>query len=440
MANYKDSMGRTIAQKIRGAKKRFLWLGDNSDVGLYGEWLWRDGGKMVVITEGEIDALSVSQVQGNKWPVVSLPNGAQSAKKAVARSLEWLSKFEAVVLMFDQDEPGKKAAEDCVALFPPGKVKIASLPLKDANEMLMAGRGAELIDAMWSAKVFRPDGIVTLQDIREDLLKEPELGLPWFCPKMTELSFGRRLGEVHMIGAGTGIGKTDFLTQQVEHDLRLGESVGVFFMEQQPAETGRRIAGKASGRQFHIPDAGWTKEELLEAVDKLQGQGVLYLYDHWGSAEWLSVRERIRYLVHSEGVRLVYLDHLTAFVSGEDDERRALEQLMAQAAQLAQELRIVLHVVSHLSTPEGKPHEEGGRVMIRHFKGSRAIGFWSHFMWALERNTQDEDEEARQVTTVRCLKARPCGWNVGKTFHLRYDKDTGLLSECDGVPELLQEL
>jgi twinkle protein len=53
---------------------------------------------------------------------------------------------------------------------------------------------------------------------------------------------------------------------------------------------------------------------------------------------------------------------------------------------------VMLTFVSHLATPEGKPHEEGGRVMIRHFKGSRAIGFWCHFMFGLERNQQDQDD------------------------------------------------
>ena len=66
---------------------------------------------------------------------------------------------------------------------------------------------------------------------------------------------------------------------------------------------------------------------------------------------------------------------------------------MAEAATLAKELRIVLHLVSHLATPEGRVHEEGGHVSIRHFKGSRAIGFWSHFMYGLERNTLAEEED-----------------------------------------------
>jgi twinkle protein len=126
---------------------------------------------------------------------------------------------------------------------------------------------------------------------------------------------------------------------------------------------------------------------------------------------------------------LFYLDHLTALAAAEDDERTALERITSEMAMLAKELQIVIHFVSHLATPEGKPHEEGGRVMIRHFKGSRAIGFWSHYMIGLERDQQAADETERQRTTVRLLKARFDGSKTGSTFFLGYDTTTGRLAE-----------
>ena len=35
---------------------------------------------MINITEGEVDAMSVSKVQGNKWPVVSVPSELSQQK------------------------------------------------------------------------------------------------------------------------------------------------------------------------------------------------------------------------------------------------------------------------------------------------------------------------------------------------------------------------
>lgn len=435
IAQYFDGSGLLIGQKLRFPNKDFTVKGTLKGAGLYGQWLWRDSGKMVVITEGEIDALTVSQLQGNKWPVVSLPNGAQAAEKAIATSLEWLTKFDKVVFMLDMDDPGREAVDRCVKVLPPGKAYVASLPLKDANEMLVAGRGSEVIDAIWGAKEYRPDGIVTLADIRDDVMATPEQGLPWCFPQLNAATYGRRRGECYAIGAGTGVGKTDVLTQQIEHDLiTLKQKVGVFFLEQAPVETAKRVAGKHAGKCFHVPGDGWTQEELVATLNKMEESGQLFLNDHFGMLDWDSIRESIRFLHHAHGVDLFYLDHLTALASGNGDERLELERIMAQIGSLVKELNIILIFVSHLATPEGKPHEEGGRVMIRHFKGSRAIGFWSHYMFGLERDQQATDERHRTVTTFRVLKDRYTGRATGLTFYLGYDQTTGRLSEIEGNP------
>jgi twinkle protein len=378
-----------------------------------------------VITEGEIDAMSVSQAQGNKWPVVSIPNGAQAAKKALSKSLEYLSGFEEVVLMFDADEAGREAAAECAELFPPGVCKVASLSLKDPNELLKAGREQEIISAIWNAKPYRPDGLVNVIDLREEMKKPTEMGLPWFLDELTQLTYGRRYGEVYGLGAGTGVGKTDFLTQQIAYDITtLHQRVGTIFLEQKPTETGKRVAGKIAGKRFHVPNAGWTVEELDKAVDTLGDN--LTMYDSFGQTEWDVVKNKVRYMAN-DGIKLIYIDHLTA-MADTADEKGSLEQIMKEMAGLAQELAIIIHFVSHLATPEGKPHEEGGRVSIRHFKGSRAIGFWSFFMFGLERDQQHDDPVVRQTTTLRILKDRYTGQATGECIYLGYDRDSGLLS------------
>jgi twinkle protein len=429
-----NAAGDIVAQQLRFPNKDFVLLGSLKDALLDGQHLWERGGRRVVVTEGGIDKMSVSQLQGNKWPVVSIPNGVTSAKKALAAQLEWLCSFEEVVLMFDGDEPGRDATAECTPLFPPGKCKVATLDLKDANDMLVANRGEEVIKAIWNARTYRPDGIVTLADIREKMLQPKKMGLSWFLPKLTELTYGRHWCHIYAFGAGTGVGKTDFLTQQMMHDMTvLNEPIGVFSLEQPPEETGERIAGKFAGKCFHIPDDGWTQEEKVAAIDQLEASGKLFLYDSFGATDWELIKGHIRFLNHSEGVRIFYIDHLTALAAAEDDERKGLERIMAEMSSLAKELRIIIHLVSHLASPEGKPHEEGGRVMIKHFKGSRAIGFWCHAMYALERNQQPEGDEERR-TTFRILKDRFAGRATGKTILLDYNAETSVLFEADDSP------
>ena len=422
--------GQIEAQKVRFPNKDFRFLGESD--AFYLQHLWRDGGKHLVITEGEVDANTVFQVQDYRWPVVSITKGAKGAKKQIAKNMEWLLKFENVILMFDMDEPGQEAAVTCAALFPPGRCKIARLSMKDPNELLLAGKSDEIITAKFEAKTYRPDGVVTIADIRDRVLASPEQGLPWWDERLTALTYGRRLGETYGFGAGTGVGKTDWFTEQMQFDMtHLQEPVGIFALEQMPAESVKRVAGKYAGRRFHVPDGSWTQQELVAAIDRLEKSGKLFLYDNFGATDWGIIKATIRFLAQSEGVRLFYLDHLTALAAAEDDERTALERIMSEMAALAKELHICIHFISHLATPEGKPHEEGGRVMIRHFKGSRAIGFWSHFMFGLEREQQSDDPARRSVTTFRCLKDRYTGNATGEVIHYTYDKEHGRLVACD---------
>ena len=82
-----------------------------------------NGGKFVTLTEGEVDAMSVYQMLGSKYPVVSIKNGVASALKDVKKSYTWLDKFDNIVINFDNDEVGREAAYKVAIYFNPGKLR-----------------------------------------------------------------------------------------------------------------------------------------------------------------------------------------------------------------------------------------------------------------------------------------------------------------------------
>ena len=423
--------GQLVAQQLRTQDKQFPILGDFKSKPMFGMNLFTKG-KKLVISEGALDAMAISQIQENKWPVISLPNGAAGAAAAIKQNIQYFNAFESIVLMFDGDEAGEKAVKECAPLFEAGKCSIARINgFKDANEALLAGKSRLILEAMWNAKPYRPDGIVSLKDLREELDKPVEMGLPWFLDTLTQKTYGRRYGEVYALGAGTGVGKTDFLTQQIIYDMQvLDKRVGVFFLEQMPVETALRLAGKHAGKLFHIPNGPWTLEERDEAIDALEASDKIRLYDSFGVCEWDVVKSNIEYMHAAEDIKIFYIDHLTALATGQGtDERVELERITSDIAKLAKRLGVIITMVSHLATPEGKSHEEGGRVSIRHFKGSRAIGFWCHFMFGMERDQQAADIKSRQTTTFRVLKDRYTGQSTGLTIPLNYNADSGHLYE-----------
>lgn len=436
VANYCNPDGVLVGQKCRTAGKDFYWKGYPKESALYGQWLWRDGGKMLVVTEGEIDALSVSQVQDHKWPVVSLVNGAQSARKGLSEQLPWLLKFETIVLMFDDDEPGREAAIDAAGIFPPGRCKIARIQgFKDANEALQAGKGGAIIDAIWGAKEYRPDGVVTLKEIAKSASKAPPRGRPWFLPELDEATLGLRFGELVLVGAGSGVGKTHAILHQAEFDLKNGYPIGLHLMEATPEQSVQTLAGLRAGRNYTEVTDGIDEAQLALDIEAFFAGPEVYILDSQGANDWESIRDRIRHLTHANGVRIHYVDNLTTLAAGSElDEKEAVEQIVNEAAGLCVELNINIIMVSHLATPEGKPHEEGGRVMMRHFRGSRAVGYWSWIIIGMERNSQAEDEETRFATCWRILKCRPKGSSTGKTTWVRYNPETAKLTPCPPPP------
>ena len=429
--NYYED-GNLIGQKLRDKDKNFVILGEISK-SLFGKHCTKAGQKVLVLTEGAIDCMSYAEMRKG-WPAVSIPGGADGAVKAVKANLEWLETFDKVIFCFDNDEAGQTGLNKCKGLLSPKKMYVAALPgeYKDLNEALTAGAYKAAMQAVFDAEEVRPDGLVSVDDVLEEAMRPVEMGLPWFIPELTQLTYGRRWGEVYALGAGTGVGKTDVFTEQVAYDIHtLHRRVGLLFLEQRPAETVKRVAGKIANRRFHVPASGWTDEELRDACEHLRGQ--VLLYDSFGQTEWQGVKAAIRHMAVAEGIRIFYLDHLTA-MADTADEKGSLEQIMKEMAGLANELQIIIHFISHLTTPDGTPHEEGGRVTIRHFKGSRSIGFWSFFMFGLERDQQAEDEEDRHTTTFRILKDRYTGQATGQTLTLGYDKETGriILPEMTG--------
>jgi twinkle protein len=406
-------------------------------MGLYGRHLWRDGGKMVTVVEGEIDALSLSQVQGNKWPVVSVPNGAHNAAKSFRESLEWLERFETVVIMFDNDEPGQKAAKECAMVLSPGKAKIATLPLKDANEMLVAGRTKDLIDAMWNARMFRPDGIVPGTELWDAIVNEPAVQcIPYPWAGMNTMTLGLRQRELVVLCSGTGIGKSSVCREVASWLIGQGETIGYIALEESVRRTALGLMGIQINKPIHITMEGVSQDDLKAAFDQSVGSGRVYLYDHFGSIDSDNLLSRIRYMVRGLGCRWIVLDHLSIVVSGISssdggDERRLIDNTMTALRSLVEELGCGMILVSHLKRPEGRGHEEGAQTSLAHLRGSAAIAQLSDLVIGLERNQQDK--ETRDVTQVRILKNRFTG-ETGLAVALHYDRGTGRLSETT-IPE-----
>ena len=418
--------------KLRFADKTFNWI-EKADT-MFGQHLWSNG-KSVTVFEGEIDCMTFSQLMGHKYACVSITNGAQGAKAQLAKHLEWLETFDEVVLMFDQDKPGQAAVQDCVTLFSPGKVKIAHLPMKDANECLMAGRGADVVQAFWKATPWRPDGIVDGKDTWEKLIAEEtseKFYYPW--EKLNNFIGGVRKGQLVTVTAGTGIGKSLFTRELAYSLLEQGETVGYVALEESIKRSIQGFIGIHLNRPVHLEPESVDTDTLRKSWEATCGTGRLHFYDSFGSMDGGHLLSRLRYLTKSLGCGFIILDHLSIALSGLElaDERKAIDVLMTRLRSLVEETGMGLILVSHLKRLQGdRSHEEGEAVSLSHLRGSQSISQLSDLVISLERSTQSED---KNKTKVRVLKNRLSGV-TGLASELRYDTTSGRLKEGTAFDE-----
>ncbi len=422
VACYYDDAGELIGQKMRYADKTFEARGKFS-TRFFGQHLYPNGGRKLVVTEGEIDCLTVSQVQGNKYPVVSIPTGATSAAKVFRDNFTWLESFDEVIVMFDQDEAGRKGVEQVAGILSPNRLKIAWLPCKDPNECLQQGQADAIIKAIWEAKTYTPADIVRGTTLWDEISKVDDrynYPLPWEDLDLQKMTDGLRKGELITITAGTGIGKTTFVRQLAHHlATKCYARVGMLMLEESVKHTANGLVCLELGRpaQHTVIDA-----DYRTAFDNIMNNFVFYR--HFGSLNCDALLHAIRYMVTAEQVDFVVLDHISIAISGLDidNERKATDVMMTRLRELVEETGVGMLIVSHLRRTDGTPAEEGGALSLSHLRGSQAISQLSDGVWGLERNQQD-DGKKKNLVRVRILKNRYNG-ETGIAGYLSYDKAT----------------
>jgi twinkle protein len=432
---YTDDAGGIVAAKVRRvADKTFSILGSFKDARLFGQQLFHAGGKYITIYEGELDALAGYQLTGSQWPSVSIRNGAQAALKDCKAQYEWLNTFENIVICFDADEPGKKASKEVAELFGQ-KAKIVKhlSGYKDACDYLIAGANKEFVNEWWRAETYIPDGIINAASLWEEVIKpeaKAEAMYPW--KGLNKLLYGLRPSELITVTAGSGLGKSQFLREILFNILNTTKwNIGGLFLEESTRKTARSIMSLHANKLLHLPDTPTTEQELKDAFDATLGSNRIYLFDHFGSSDVDNIANRIRYMAKACDCRVIFLDHISIVVSGQDlgDERKAIDNMMTKLRTLVQELEITLICVSHLRRPTGNQgHEDGQAVSLSQLRGSGAIAQLSDAVITLERNSMAENDNERHQTKVAVAKNRYNGY-TGPACTLRYDMDTGRMME-----------
>ena len=428
--------------KIREPNKMFSWRGNPQGSGLFGEQLFKSGGKYITIVEGECDAMAAYELRGSKWPVVSIKNGASGAVRDIKNSLEFLESFDNIIINFDNDKQGSDAATKVARLLSPGKAKILTLPtdFKDPNDMLRQSRHRSYVSEWWSAKTYTPSGVLNISDNLDKLNnREKKDSVPYPWAGLNEKLYGLRQGELVTLTGGTGLGKSS-ITREIEHWLlaQTRDNVGVIALEEDWRRTVDGVMSIEADARLYIDQEreSYNKEHYKQIESKLftgENKDRFWVHAHFGATDLDEIFSKIRFMIVGCGCKWVIVDHLHMLVSSatEGDERRTIDSIMTKLRSIVEETGAGMILVSHLRRVEGnRGHENGVSVGLNHLRGSQSIAQLSDCVIAIERNQQSEDTVESNTTHLRILKSRYTG-DVGMATHLLYDRESGRLSEID---------
>lgn len=303
----------------------------------------------LVLTEGELDAVSLSIAYGKKHPVIgcsggTLPKGWH--ERIAAAGCE-------VLILADND--GGKGLEKAEALQAQlsglegaGPVRVLRLqgPHKDANDILKADGPAGLVQAVEdAAEAARHAGISDYLYITETWLAEINTradrkhsyyttGLP----ELDALLGGGYLEGLHLLGGITGGGKTSLALHIAMHNALEGRTVIYGSYEQSRLELWARIANRVTG----IPQRAIKAGKYDQAGRTYRTADMLKDSEHWPKLQQLS-------------------KHLKVVEGGDAFSREAGEWTVNTLASTAQEIQeaqgspplIIIDYLQRMPPPPG---------------------------------------------------------------------------------------
>ena len=389
--HYKDLGGghyKPVGAKVRILPKKFYSIGDTAH--LFGQHLFEPGGKRIVITEGELDALSIAQMSYIKYktfyPAVSIPNGV-NAEKVLLKNRKYLRSFEEIVIFFDQDEAGQTSAQKVAKLLGVDKCKIATLAAKDPNEVLKANPADHennwkpLYTAVWNAATWSPAGLLDSDQLWERYLEnkvQPSIKYPPALHSLNKALKGIRQHEITMFISGTGTGKS-VVSREVLlhlHDMP-NRDARIIALEESAAETFTALAGMY--HHVNIAETDITKEQAREAWEVMFKNGNLHVFEHYESEG--NMLDTLEYFCAS-GATDITLDHITLWAAEENlsgrynNENAKIDYLMSGLRKLAQKYPVHFFLISQLrkSSSNGQSFEEGVLPSLDDIKGCLAKG------------------------------------------------------------------
>lgn len=453
--DYTDENGKLLYQVLRYFGKEFKQRRPDGA----GGWKWGLGdvrrvpfhlprvrsADFVAIVEGEKDVLTLERLE---MTATCNSGGAGNFKPEMAKCFEG----KHIAIFPDNDDAGRDHALKVAAVLAPVAkslkiVELPEVPLKgDVTDYIHAGHTvADIRELYRKAQAWTPDFefatnipnendqfVRTFQQEVElaggpsefwDLARLAGLETPW--PKLSRaLGGGMRKGEVYVIGANQGAGKTSLALQFAIAAMRRKEGVLYFSMEMGHRAVFQRMAAiearvdlnafrdaqftlrKRSSDPEERADAQRVYNELSTLLARSTAELMPYplLVSTKSSVTPEYVVEETTRLSKREKVRLVVVDHMqlmgtTGTVRGDYEKFTTISRAMKQTAV---DIDVPVLLVSQTSRTQSKEHR--GELEVSDLRGSGAIEEDAAGVMLLYEDKADKDAALSEGDGLRYTK------------------------------------
>ena len=324
-----------------------------------------DRSGMLVMTEGQIDSLSVAEAYGGDINVVSVPNG-KNGFTWVPYCWDFLCQFKTLVVFGDYENDQNTLLDEMRKRFP-GTVKHVReqdyKDCKDANDLLRKYGKAAVRDACESAEITRSPKVLDLADVkRKDLSKMDKVTTG--IPQIDQMIGGMYLGQLVLLTGERGLGKSTVGSQLCIQAVNQGYKVFAYsgelndWMFQDWVD--RQCAG-ADNINVRVEQNGFK----MYMIDEVKRQaihewyrGSFFLYDNTAldGDEETSLFRLIEDTIGQYGCRVVFIDNLMMALNDDlsADLYRQQGAICRKLAELARRLNVLVILVAHPRKANGR--------------------------------------------------------------------------------------
>lgn len=295
----------------------------------------------LIITAGEGDCASCIE---SGFPNTVSINGGDQNLKWISECWDWLSQFNEIILIHDNDESGQKFAKDVTTRLGEYRVKVVDLPkftvnnngdkvaIKDVNELLYYEGKEAVREAIREAKEAEIPSVIDYSDVKKFDMSDVD-GFITHFQELDDALEKFYMGSTTLITGAPGSGKTSFLSTIICQSVEQGFPTFVYSGELTNPSLKSWIdfchAGRfglveydkpyGAGKTYHV------KREAFDAINKTY-KGQIFFYKDSIDQKVSKLMATAESVVRKYGVKTLIFDNMTSVDLENTDENKWQKQ------------------------------------------------------------------------------------------------------------------